>query len=277
MVSALFEERRFVDAVEPARRACEANPDSADAWRAYGVALKHAHDWRTCLEACQRAMALAPDDCEGPRWNAGIAATALGDWSTARASWSGHGAGVPDGDGPIEMKLGLCSLRVGLDAEPETVFAQRIDPCRARIEFSVPLPESGRRYRDVILHDGEARGRRVVGGREVPVFDELVRFERSPYETWRVTVDCADEAERDALLALFKDVDGMVEDWTSNLQLLCAQCSLGTPHDHHASDDAIWKPRRELALALRDERPLARLRRLKLWWRKEVREVTRLT
>ncbi len=92
-----------------------------------------------------------------------------------------------------------------------------------------------------------------------------------------MTVDCADEGERDALLALFADIDGMAEDWTSNLQLLCTQCSLGTPHDHHGPDDTVWKPRRDLGLALRDERPLARLRRMKLWWRKEVREVTRLT
>lgn len=109
------------------------------------------------------------------------------------------------------------------------------------------------------------------------MFDELVRLERSRYETWRVTVDCADAAERDALLALFDGIDGMAEDWTSNLQLLCEQCSLGTPHDHHAPDDNLWKPRRELALALRDAQPLQRLRRMKLWWRKGVREVTRLT
>ncbi len=275
-VSALFEERRFVEAIGPARRACEANPDNADAWRAYCVALKHAHDWRACLDACQRAIALAPDDCEGPRWNAGIAATALGDWPTARASWRGNGIELPDGDGPIAMRLGMCSLRVGEDGAEETVFAQRIDPCRARIE-SVPLPECGRRYGDVILHDGEPRGRRLVGSHEVAVFDELVRLERSAYETWRVTVDCADQAELDALLALFSDIDGMVEDWTSNLQLLCRQCSLGTPHDHHRPDDIAWKTRHDLGFALRDEKPLSRLRRLKLWWRKEVREVTRLT
>lgn len=174
------------------------------------------------------------------------------------------------------MRLGMCSLRVGEDGAEETVFAQRIDPCRARIE-SVPLPECGRRYGDVILHDGEPRGRRLVGSHEVAVFDELVRLERSAYETWRVTVDCADQAELDALLALFSDIDGMVEDWTSNLQLLCRQCSLGTPHDHHRPDDIAWKARHDLGFALRDEKPLSRLRRLKLWWRKEVREVTRLT
>lgn len=112
------------------------------------------------------AIQLAPDDCEGPRWNAGIAATALGDWPTARASWRGQGLPIPDGEGPIDMQLGLCSLRVAGDDAVETVFAQRIDPCRARIE-SVPLPESGRRYGDVILHDGEARGRRVVGSRNI--------------------------------------------------------------------------------------------------------------
>jgi hypothetical protein len=37
---------------------------------------KHARRWQDALRACDRAIALDPNDCEGPRWNAGIAAAA---------------------------------------------------------------------------------------------------------------------------------------------------------------------------------------------------------
>src|SRR5215470_3764181 len=90
----LIGERRFREAVEPAGAACRLRPDWAEAWCNYGVALKHAQRWADCLEACDRAITLDPNDSEGPRWNAGIAATALGDWGRARAAWASCGVQV---------------------------------------------------------------------------------------------------------------------------------------------------------------------------------------
>ena len=108
----LIDERRFRDAVEPAGAACRLRPDWADAWWNYGVALKHAGRWADCLEACDRAIALAPENSEGARWNAGIAATAVGDWDRARAAWAGCGIPVPPGEGPLEMAIGYAGIRI---------------------------------------------------------------------------------------------------------------------------------------------------------------------
>jgi tetratricopeptide (TPR) repeat protein len=258
---ALIDERRFAEAVEPAAEACRVEPGSAGAWWNYGVALKHTHQWAECLRACERAIELAPDDSDGPCWNAGIAATALGNWRRARRAWTDYGIEVPGGTGPIEMAIGSAPVRVSLDGEPEVVWCRRLDPCRGRIE-SVPLPDSNRRYGDLVLHDGEPRGQRRLGERMVSVFDELVLLERSDFATWRIVAACRSAAERDALLELFDRSDGAIEDWTDNIQVLCAKCSLGEPHEHEPrADDAPWRTERELGAAVRDDLLLARLRK----------------
>jgi tetratricopeptide (TPR) repeat protein len=273
---ALIDERRFREAVEPAAEACRLRPDWADAWWNYGVALKHAHEWAECLRACERAIDLDPGNCDGARWNAGIAATALGQWTVARKAWADYGIEIPPGDGPLEMAIGHAGVRVAPDTEPEVVFCKRLDPCRAVVR-SVPLPESDRRFGDVVLHDGESRGKRRLGDALIPVFDELQLLSRSEYGTWRVTADCQSPTERDALLALFDDADGSVEDWTESIVVLCSKCSLGEPHDEHDErPDQAWRRQRELGLALRDERELRRLRQLGLWWRRGVRDVTKV-
>jgi hypothetical protein len=273
--NALIDERRFREAIEPAAEACRLRSDWASAWWNYAIALKHGHRWADCLEACDHAIALDPENSDGLHWNAGIAATALGDWSRARTAWAAYGLDVPAGEGPLEMELGIAPVRISPDDRPEVVYGKRLDPCRVQL-MSIPLPDSGRRYGDIVLHDGEPRGKRRVDGHELSVFDELVVLERSPYGTWTVEATCQGPEERDALVALFDDVDGAIEDWTESLVMLCAQCSLGEPHEHHDQTNETWSSERKLGLALRHERDLRRLRQLGLWWRRGIRDVTRV-
>ncbi len=267
-------ERRFREAIEPASEACRLYPDQPEAWWNYAVALKHGQRWSDCLDACERAIALVPEIRGVAHWNAGIAATALGDWSRARAAWTAYGLDVPPGDGPLEMEMGAAGVRVSPDDHPEVVFGNRLDPCRVRL-LSVPLPESKHRFGDIVLHDGEPRGKRRVGDGEVAVFDELVLLQPSAYGTWTIQATCRAPEERDAIVALFDDVDGAIEDWTESLVMLCAQCSLGEPHDHHEHRKQGWSVERKLGLALRNERDLGKLRHLGLWWRRGIRDVTR--
>ena len=275
MAGGLIDERRFREAVEPAKEACRLLPASSGAWWNYAIALKHTCAWAECLAACERAIELDPEHSEGACWNAGIAATALERWPRARKAWRDYGLEVVDGVGPPEMTIGKAGVRVAIETEPEVVLCQRLGPCRAKI-LSVPLPESGRRYGDIILHDGERRGQRELSSGRIPVFDELALHRASSYGTWQVTVECDQPAERDALLALFEDFDGAAEDWSETLTVLCAQCSAGIPHDHHPSlPESPWHIERKLGLAMTNERELERLKRYGQW-RRGVREVTRV-
>jgi hypothetical protein len=270
-----IDERRFVDAIVHAEAAARLCPDWASPWWQLTVGYKHAGRWQDVLRAHDRVMALSPDDAEGPTWNAGIAATALGLWPRARAAWTAAGIELPPGEGPIEMGLGPTPIRVAPETDPEVVWCDRLDPCRARIR-SVPLPDSGRRYDDLLLHDGEPRGTRQFRGRAVAVFDELAVLEASAFGTWEVVVRAGHPEELAALLEELHEAELNVEDWTDSVRVLCAQCSLGDPRDHAEHDGPAepgWAEQRRLGVAVRSESELHPLRRARLWWRREVLSV----
>jgi hypothetical protein len=273
---ACIDERRFVDAIPHAERATELAPTWDAPWSNLTVAYKHARRWKDVLTAHERVLALDPDgDNQGAHWNAGIAATALRDWKRARAAWRAAGLEIEEGDRPIDYPCGTTPVRVALDDEPEVIWTDRIDPCRAVI-LSVPLPDSDRRYGDLLLHDGEPRGKRQLGDRMVSVFDELDLLERSSYGTWEVIVNAGSEDEVEALTRLFEGTDVGVEDWTGSVRLLCSRCSLGEPHEHDGEPAPTWAPRRRLGIAARSENDLRPLRRLGLWWRRDIVSVQRV-
>jgi hypothetical protein len=257
-----MDERRFVEAIPHAREAARLAPGWAAPWLNLSVAYKHAGRWPEVLDAVDRAVALgaSPEALAGVQWNAGIAATALGAWPRARAAWAAAGVRLPDGTGPIELALGKTPIRVALDGAPEVVWCDRIDPCRAWIA-SIPLPESGRRYRDLLHHDGEPRGKRALVDRMVSVFDELAVLEPSRHRTWEATVRAPRPVVVGALFELFEGTDVAVEDWTEQLETMCKACSLGTPHAHQAPGPRMWETQRRLAFATTDEAALAPLRR----------------
>jgi hypothetical protein len=268
-----IDERRFVDAIPDAERATELAPDWPLPWRYLAVAYKHDLRFRECLAACQHAVTGDDDWDQGVHWNAGIAATALEDWEAARVAWKACGIDIPAGTGPVAMNIGLAPIRLEPKGKPEVVWCERLDPCRARI-ISIPLPDSRRRHGDILLHDGEPRGKRTMGGRELAVFDELTLLTASQMGTWVIEVDVA---SADALAQLLAPLEGTEhEDWTDNVRALCAACSLGTPHDHDDDDrGAGWQRRRRIGVAAPSEASFAPLRGFLGRWRKGVVSVTR--
>lgn len=146
-----------------------------------GLAHKYMLDWPASFRHNLRAIELAEEMDESEHWNAAIAATALGDWAQARRLWTACGLRVPEGDGPIDDNYGVAVVRLNPWHHGETLFMQRIDPVRARL-LNVPLPESGHRFGDIVLHDGAATGRRKYRDGEVPVFNELARLAPSEFQ-----------------------------------------------------------------------------------------------
>ena len=247
-----------------------ADPGARGFWFDLGLFAKRRRDWVESARLNARALDGAPPDRDGnpAAWNLGIAATALGDWASARRAWDRYGVDVPEGDGPLTMRLGMVPVRLNptdtdLGAEPfeidgvvhetEVVWTERLSPGHARI-VNVPLPESGHRYGDVVLIDGSPLGERFNGTSWVPVFNELTLLERSPLLTWTVQVEAHEQADAQALSALADGRGLAAEDWTSSFQILCKACSEGRPGAHdHGQPEGSWRSARRFGVAGREE------------------------
>ena len=213
----------------------------------------------------ERALELGVDTPEGAWWNLGIAATALRDWNTARAAWRAAGLKVPPGEGPLEMDLGRTPVRLR-GQRPEVVWCTRINPVRAMV-CDVPTAESGRRYGDLVIHDGAPNGLRVVDGRDYDVFDELALLQASSFHTYSVEILVRTPKDIDDLLVACETAEMAAEDWTSSVRHLCKACSEGTPSEKHAHEHEppAWTPQRKVGVATKN--PLRLVRVLRSWAR----------
>jgi tetratricopeptide (TPR) repeat protein len=225
-----------------------------------GLVHKYQSHWRESFDCNRRATKLDPKD-EAAWWNLGIAATALGDWTAARDAWRGFGIEIPNGDGPLDFPCGNAPIRLNPDGpNVEVVWADRLCPARARI-LNIPLPESGHRWRDVVLHDGAPVGYRNYRGREMGVYNELERLEPAPYGTFLIEIDAADDPDWfEHLENRAVESDLAVEDWSQSIHLLCKACSEGLPHKRHDTElepEPIAKHRVAIAaLRIEDAREL---------------------
>ncbi len=227
-----------------------------------GLVHKYRRDWEPSLRYNLHAIALSDEFNQAQHWNAAIAATALGQWAQARELWSACGIALPDGDGPIDGDYGIAVVRLNPWQSGETVFVQRIDPVRARI-LNVPLPESGHRYGDIVLHDGASTGQRAFGERTVPVFNALERVQPSDFRTFVAFVQCAASDDLDVLR--HARLPGIVwtEDWTESVRYCCLRCSYGAPHAHAGEatdeDDTGWQAERNLGIAAQSRKAVDKL------------------
>jgi hypothetical protein len=164
----------------------------------------------------------------------------------------------------------MAPVRVNPEQNPEVVWARRIDPARAVLS-SVPFPESGRRWRDVILHDGAPNGERNVDGRTYSVFDEIEVWESSNIPTLRADIHVASDDDAADLVDAFTEAGWGAEDWSANTRIICRQCSEGNPDGHdHTEIDAGRQ--RMFGLAA----PLDRADLLLQAWRKRGRRQRRV-
>lgn len=258
------------------------DPENDAFWYDRGMYAKWRADWPAAVEYNRTALGLIPVERrpgEPAAWNLGIAATALHDWATARAAWSAFGIAVPDpaeqtGAGPedardalaIEADYGMAPVRLNADPRfvgqqpvtvdgrtwaTEVVWGRRLCPARVLV-LNVPTPESGHRFGDVVLHDGDPVGRRRLGDREVGVFNEIALWDRSALPTLTAAVAAPDPGALGALSDLFEAAGGAAQDWTGTVDLLCRACSEGAPYDTHEHDPPAaqaWQPERSVGLA----------------------------
>lgn len=226
---AAWEAEEWLRSADLYERVLEHFPDerpSAVWWYDAALAHKFLRNWDKALDLGREAAARAPRGEGDPAyWNLGIAATIRRDWTTARAAWAGFGIELPAGEGAIDGRFGVACVRLDTDGQREVVWIERLCPTRGRV-VNVPVT-GGRRYGEIVVHDGEPTGERVFRGTTCPVFDELELFEPSELPTWEVTVGAGDAADLEALLALFAE-HGLGAEPASAVRMLCACCSEGT-------------------------------------------------
>ncbi len=229
-----------------------------------GLIYKYRGAWKESFKHNRRAADIRPGH-EATQWNLGIAATALRDWKSARAAWKAQGMDIEGSEGPIQDNFGQTPVRLDPDGDAEVVWARRNCPVRARI-VSIPFPESGVAYGDVVLHDGAAVGYRLdADGKEKPVFNMLEMFERSDYSTYVIEalVESPDIIE---VLDKLCDARQMpMEDWQASTRNLCRACSEGRPHEQHDHEHKKkeWSRERRIAVSARDGNDLERV--LEVW------------
>jgi hypothetical protein len=227
------------------RRAVDIDPNFEPAWFNLGLVYKRRREWPKCVECNQRAADLLPGPGQPAWWNLGIAATALRDWELARRAWRGYGIEIAEGEGPIVASFGRTPIRLLPADSGEVVWCRRIDPARAVIE-NVPLPESGHRHGDTVLHDGVSNGERLVEGRSYPVFDELELWQASDEPTVVARLFCPLEPDARSALETLDRGGVFAEDWTATVRVLCKACSEGRPHSgHDFSGGEGWRAARD--------------------------------
>jgi hypothetical protein len=207
---------------------------SAVWWYDAALAHKFLRNWAKAYELGREAAARAPRGEGDPaHWNLGIAATIQRDWATAREAWAGFGIELPDGEGEIVGRFGNACVRLDTGGRREVVWIERLCPTRGRV-VNVPVTP-GRRYGEIVVHDGEPKGERIVDDVTYPVFDELLLFESSDLPTLEVTVAAAAAEDLTDLITLFVDHDYGAEP-ASAVRMLCSCCSEGTHHQQRTVD-----------------------------------------
>jgi tetratricopeptide (TPR) repeat protein len=252
----LASEGRVAEAEQAYRAATAADPTWSAPWYNLGLLYKNTGRWTDSARCNERAVELDPDDGDA-WWNLGIAATATADWARARRAWQMCGIDLPDLDEEPRRSFGPVPIRLNPDADGEVVWCDRIDPARAIIR-NIPLPRSGYREGDVLLHDGAPNGYRKIGDREYAVFDALQVLIPSERNTFEAMVEAADESCIAALEQRARAAGIAFEDWET-MTWLCKQCSEGTPHVEHDYNPGPWHVERRIALSAHSEDEVTQL------------------
>ncbi len=179
-------------------------PDEVEPYLRLVRIYKARCEWKSVLHYAKRAVSLDAGQHK-VWWDLGLAASALSKERIARSVWQKFAA-------PFRWKKRI-ALQISLNGAFEIVLAQAIDPTKA-ILCSIPHPESGMRYRDIVLFDREIVGYSLQGRRRVPVFPVLDRIKPSFFNTFCCILENCTENGLDILRRLCDDADIGWEIWS---------------------------------------------------------------
>lgn len=161
-------------AVKLFKRIVKLSPEWVAPYLELGRIYQSRREWKPAFHYFKKTVAFVPDQREA-WWSLGIAATALKKDRIARSVWAKFGV--------QELPRTGEGLRLSYNGSFEILWMLAQDPAKGHI-LSIPHPDSGFRYRDVVLYERKAVGYHVVEQRRIPVYQELGVFKRSPYQTF---------------------------------------------------------------------------------------------
>ncbi len=206
------------NAVKLCKRLARLAPDWSVPFAFLSRTYRSRTEWKPTLHYCLKAVEHNAFD-ENLWETLGIAATALGEWETARYAWNQLGFHFKPSAEALHLDLGIVPVRLNPSTQPEIVAARRIDPVRASIE-SIPQPSSGRRYKDLILVENRpnptgASGQFFMQSKKLPIHDELQLLKSSQWHTFSVLLYTPSQADVDTLANLCLEADLGFDNWSN--------------------------------------------------------------
>ena len=173
-------------AVKLLKKVIRVMPEWAEAYEALGNVYFERREWKPAFHYHGKAVALDVDRREA-WWQLGLAAAGLGKLGVARSVHDKFGLGGLATDRPL-------NLEVKSAKGYEILWMQPLDAARGRI-LSIPHPQSGLRFRDLMLYDYRTVvGSNVHARRRITVYPSLDRLKRSPYVTFSCLLHSSEEA-----------------------------------------------------------------------------------
>lgn len=241
------------NAVKLHKRLTRLAPDWSEPFACLSRIYKNRQEWRPAYYYAKKAAEINPFN-ETAWQNLGIAATAIGNWTTARQAWNHLGYHFEPGEQAIQSDLGVVPVCLNPATLPEIVWARRIDPARA-VVLSVPQPRSGRRFGDVVLLDHENCRVRVLGNKRLEIFDELELLSPSRNSTFCAFLLSEEPQDLDVLERLCRDAGIGFDNWSGANRLLLPRHTRGVQeifdrqlHPERPRHRGFW-----VALAAREE------------------------
>lgn len=203
------------NAVKLCKRLARLAPDWSVPFAFLSRTYRSRMEWKPTFHYCLKAV--EHNNFDENLWETlGIAATALGEWETARYAWNQLGFHFKPSAEALHLDLGLVPVRLNPTTQPEIVAARRIDPVRARIE-SIPQPSSGRRYKDLILVENKQNpiGNFYLQNKKLPIHNELQLLKSSNWFTYSVLLHTSSQADVDTLANLCLSANLGFDNWSN--------------------------------------------------------------
>ena len=108
------------------------------------------------------------------------------------------------------------------------MWADTLDPARASIQ-NIPHPDSGRRFRDIILFDRVVAGYNVIQKKRFPIYKELGIFKSSNYQTYSCRLNTTLPKHIKTLEQLCLDADLGFEIWSNATRAFTPKTSITLP------------------------------------------------